>query len=219
MELRRGRRLLLIAVVCSIVIHLLAIHFFRWPLAIPTEPPQSVTLSKQTLLPITHHSPTPAPPKPRPSAPKQTLPNKVAPPRTVAALHGRRALPVSGPPANSAPTFTPAPLPTPTVQPTSKPTALGCSRPDADAAVAVSATPPPISPEVRGSDKSGTAQIQVMLDARGAVVQTVVAQSSGDSGLDRIADAMARASSFTPRLIACKPVAAIYAFTVKFVAL
>ncbi len=58
-----------------------------------------------------------------------------------------------------------------------------------------------------------------MLDSHGAVLATAVVSSSGDGGLDEIAIAMARSSTYTPRLVQCKPVASAYAYAVKFVAL
>jgi TonB family protein len=78
--------------------------------------------------------------------------------------------------------------------------------------------PPDIPNEVRASGTSGTALVSVQLDASGQVTNTTVTQSTGNSSLDLVAIAMARAARYAPALRDCKPIASAYAFSVKFVA-
>ncbi|MEO6913882.1 MAG: TonB family protein [Candidatus Baltobacteraceae bacterium] len=215
MDPRRGRRLLFIAFVCSLALHLLAARFFHWPLATPVAPPHYVTLSKRMFLPISKATPRPTPP-PVIRA-RARVHSKIAPPKSSAAsvLPGVRTVPILA----ALPTAAPTPAPTPSLAPSPLPNVNGCLTPNADPAVAVSATAPPIPAEVRGSGKSGISRIQVSLDSHGVVTTATIVSSSGDAGLDQIATAMARASTFTPRLVQCKPTAGFYAYTVKFVAL
>lgn len=215
MDPHRGRRLLLIAFTCSVALHLLAIHLVRWPLATPVEPPRYVTLSKRMFLPITKATPRPTPPPPLRARPKVS--SKIAPPRiarsvlaAVRAATGLVAVPTAAPKVV---------LPTPALSPHPLPSANGCSQPNAGPAVATGATPPPIPPAARGSNTSGESRIRVNLDSHGVVLSTNLLTSSGDAGLDQVATAMARASTFTPRLVQCRPVASSYAYAVKFVAL
>jgi TonB family protein len=65
---------------------------------------------------------------------------------------------------------------------------------------------------------NGTAAIHVSLDPEGRVLDAVVAQSSGNAGLDAAAMQMARAASYTPKYVDCKAVAGEYTFTVRFFA-
>ncbi len=84
------------------------------------------------------------------------------------------------------------------------------------------ATPPPPTPDIpaaaRGAAVSGTARVRVTVDPNGTIAAASLAQSSGDSGLDLAALAMARSASYAPATHACKPVAAEYVYAVKFVA-
>lgn len=214
MDPHRGRRLLLIAFICSVALHLLAIHLVRWPLATPVEPPRYVTLSKRMFLAITKATPRPTPPPPLRARPKVS--SKIAPPRIT-----RSVLPAVRAATGLVAVSTPAKvlLPAPVLSPNPLPSANGCSQPNAGPAVAIGATPPPIPPAARASNTSGESRIQVNLDSHGVVLSTNLITSSGDAGLDQVATEMARASTFTPRLVQCRPIASSYAYTVKFVAL
>ena len=113
---------------------------------------------------------------------------------------------------------TPAPTqpPTPTVVAASP--GAGCAQPEASAAVLETPGPPDISTQARAEGTTGIALIKVALDAQGAVTDASVAQSTGNASLDTVAVAMARDAKYQPALHACKPIAADYTFSVKFVA-
>jgi TonB family protein len=89
---------------------------------------------------------------------------------------------------------------------------------NADPAVAATPDVADITPQARASRVNGTAAIHVSLDAQGRVVDAVVAQSSGNAGLDVTAVQMARNATYTPRYVDCKAVAGEYTFTVRFFA-
>jgi TonB family protein len=91
-------------------------------------------------------------------------------------------------------------------------------RHDISPAVTATAQPADIPPEARASKTNGTAAIQVQIDPQGHVTDATVSQSSGNVSLDAVAMQMARAATYTPALVKCKPVASAYTFTVKFVA-
>ncbi len=78
--------------------------------------------------------------------------------------------------------------------------------------------PPDIAPAARAAGVSGISLVSVRLDAEGQVIDTRVAQSSGDSSLDLVAMTMARQARYAPALHDCRPVASAYTFSVKFVA-
>jgi TonB family protein len=78
--------------------------------------------------------------------------------------------------------------------------------------------PPEIAPDVRASGTDGLALVSVALDPTGQVTNTGVAQSTGNASLDLVAVAMARDARYSPALHDCKPIAATYTFSVKFVA-
>ncbi|HEV2262143.1 MAG TPA: TonB family protein [Candidatus Rubrimentiphilum sp.] len=110
------------------------------------------------------------------------------------------------------------------VQPTPRPVparatpATGCPRPNASPALAATPDVAQLSASARASRVSGVAAIDVSLDADGHVLDTKVARSSGNIGLDAGAIAMARNAGYSPKYIACKGVASVYTFTVRFVA-
>ena len=65
-------------------------------------------------------------------------------------------------------------------------------------------------------DLTGETLVQVNLDPTGAILDTIVAKSSGVPLLDRAALAAAQASSFQPEIRDCSPVAGSYLFVVDF---
>ncbi|HZZ64138.1 MAG TPA: energy transducer TonB, partial [Candidatus Baltobacteraceae bacterium] len=116
---------------------------------------------------------------------------------------------------------TPAPLTT-VVPATPSPSAspAGPCGGHADSEPALTSTPDvaPISEQARSAKVNGTAAIHVALDPQGRVLNTALAQSSGNPGLDASALAMANSATYAPKYVHCKAVAGEYTFTVQFVA-
>lgn len=75
-----------------------------------------------------------------------------------------------------------------------------------------------LDPALRAARASGTAAVAVTLAPDGSVVAYAIAESSGNSALDRAALQMASSARYTPKIVACKAVAGSYLFRVKFVA-
>ncbi len=209
--MRRTRRLLLAAVVLSLLVHLVVAVMLH-PAA-PGPPSESEVVSiehRPATIAVTQRATPPPPrrlPTPLPSSRAQTS----APPK------GRtpsRAAAGAGPPvvATAAP-----PVPVPTPRPRTA-VAHACDRPNAPAALVASPPPPEIAPAARAEGTSGTAIIAVALDPSGSVTKTGVQQSSGNSSLDLVAVEMARDARYSPALHDCKPIVGSYAFSVKFVA-
>jgi periplasmic protein TonB len=208
--MRRARRLLFIAFALSLLIHLLIALIVR-PAA-PSRQNQTEVVSiqhRRMVIALTKKMPSPSPPAPRPV---RTLAPAPAPPRPKTPVAVARA-PSGG--GRGVATATPA---TPKPAPVLTPSPAGCARPNAAAAVVATPPPPEIAPDARVSGTSGTALVKVQLDPSGAVTDTSVTQTSGNSSLDLVAVAMARDARYTPALHDCKPIAGIYTFSVKFVA-
>lgn len=74
---------------------------------------------------------------------------------------------------------------------------------------------PVYPPSTRGA-AARSAIIAVRLSASGSVVGTKVAKSSGRGDLDAAATTAARASTYSPAVARCKPVAGTYGFYVRF---
>ena len=109
--------------------------------------------------------------------------------------------------------------PVPTPRPTERPSAsVGCSHPNAPAAVSATPDVPDIAAEARAARVNGVAAIDVSLDPSGAVTNAKVARSSGNDGLDASAVTMARNATYTPAYASCKGIASTYTFTVRFIA-
>lgn len=205
--MKRGPRLLLVAFALSLLVHLLVAVIMHPP--VPTLESQAEVVSivhRPATIAVTK-APTPPPPQPKQTPAPKSLSS--APP----ARKGPGAAPNAGA-GTAAPTPAVAPAtPAPTTRPNS-----GCSKEDAPAAVVATPSPPDIAPDARVSGTTGTALVNVQLDANGVVTAANVTQSSGNSSLDIVALGMARGAQYSPALRACKPVASAYAFSVKFVA-
>ncbi len=212
MNPQRARRLLILAFALSLLIHLILATGIRWPFGPSKEQVATVEriehvralrIARQTPPPKT---PPPVTPSPHPPAPAAT-PN----PKKAKPAGGRGIGPPSGP--GAPPTAPPSPAPTPKATATPN-----CATADTAAFLAESPPPPEIAPDARGAATSGTAKVRVALDANGAVQQTTVVQSSGNTSLDLVAVTMARDARYTPATHACKPIASNYIFSAKFVA-
>jgi len=204
---KRAPRLLLVAFALSLLVHLIV--------ALIMHPPVPTLENQAEVVSIVHRPATiamtkiPTPPPPRP---KQT-----PAPKTLSSLP-----PASKGPGNAANAGAGSPAPTPAVAaatpapPSSASTA--CSDANAPPAVLATPSPPDIATDARASGTSGTALVNVQLDASGQVTDAAVKQSTGNSSLDLVAVAMARDARYTPALHDCKPIASAYTFSVKFVA-
>ena len=75
----------------------------------------------------------------------------------------------------------------------------------------------PDTPEMaREQGITGVSQIEVTLDASGAVMSASVYKSSGSAALDNAALAAARASRYSPALESCHAVGGSYLFRAEF---
>ena len=216
----RTRRVLLIAFAISLLIHLIGAHFMRFGISPRNDQPEFVTVSKKRVITVAHATPHPIPTQmptpvrtPPPRVPAHPKPSRVA----THAAPGK-AGPPRGTPTAAAPSVTAAPAaPTPSPLVTATPAGV-CPHPEASPAIAATPQLPDIAQDARAKAASGTTAVAVKLDADGRVVDTTIAQSSGNGDLDVVAVSMARNATYTPKYIACKGVPSDYTFTVKFIA-
>lgn len=205
--MRRVPRLLLVAFALSLLLHLVVALVLHPPTPTPENQAEVVSIEHRPATIAVTKPPTPPPPRP-----KQT-----PAPRTAS----------SAPPARKGPgtrgttggnAATPAPVvATATPQPVAS-AAAACERSDIAASVIATPGPPEITTDTRASGTNGIAVVTVQLDTGGQVTGASVTQSTGNSSLDLVAVGMARDAHYSPALHACKPIAATYAFSVKFVA-
>lgn len=216
---RHGNRILLVAIVGSLVAHLLFAFFVRnvRPVEAKAEqPPREVRI-------IVIHTPAPTP------TPKPPPPTKAVPQRVARALHPRlvhthtrpvtgdqppEAAPSAGPPGGDAPPAagTPGPV-APTVAPQATPTKAACAVPSAPA-VATNVVQAQMPDAAAGM--TATAKVQVTLGASGAVEDAKIYASAGNMLLDRAAIRAARQSTYRAAIVDCVPTGGTYLFTVDF---
>jgi protein TonB len=205
--MKRIPRLLVVAFALSLLLHLIV--------AIGLRPPAPTPETQSEVVSIQHRPATIAlrrPPTPPPSPP----PRRTPVPRTAASAPPRKGPGEGGTQGASAPTprqVVAQVTATPAATPTS-----GCAQSNTAAAVVATPSPPEIPLSVRASGTSGTALVNVQLDASGGVTGANVTQSTGNSSLDLVAVGMARDARYSPALHDCKPVASAYTYSVKFVA-
>jgi len=201
MNARRTRRLLLVAFVLSILIHTLFALSVRWHVGSQEDAVERVTIMHRLRIArVTPPPPTSAPPaRPAPTA---------APTARSTQAAGQNGTVVGAIARTPEPTAAPTPNPKPTVN---------CVTEDTRAAIAASPPPPEIPPNARGDATNGTTHVRVDLDDHGVVKATTITETSGNTGLDLVAETMARAAQYTPATHACKAVASTYDFTAKFV--
>lgn len=211
MSAARARKVLLAAVAASLLLHLVFAGYFHWPSFDRTNASQVFKVREIRIARVAH-TPPPTPRPPPVSTPAVRA--SIAPP--LVQTHGGKGPPAprkiaSGPPATQPPppTATPAPLAT---------RQGACAFANADPTIAATPGVADIPADARASKTSGTTAVQVSLDPQGQVTAAVVAQSSGNAGLDAVATQMARDATYTPKYQNCKAVAGSYTFTVKFVA-
>ncbi len=96
------------------------------------------------------------------------------------------------------------------------PDANECAVPNVPASTIVAAVPEIPSGLQANGLTSGTAMVQVDIDAEGHVLNASIAKTSGVYGLDRAALKAARESTFQPEVRNCAGVAGTYLFEVDF---
>jgi periplasmic protein TonB len=206
--MKRAPRLLLVAFAFSLLLHAVVALILRPPAPTPESQPEAVSiLHRPATIAVTKVSPPPPPPRPKPRLTARTASS--APPARKGPGNAGAGTSTAAPPTPLVAQATPAPSATP---------GAGCAQRNESAAVVATPPPPDIAPDARASGTSGVAVVTVALDAGGQVTGAGVSQSSGNSSLDIVAVAMARDARYSPALRDCKPVAATYAFSVKFVA-
>lgn len=208
MTAKQTRRLLIIAFAISLLVHAIVALRVSWPFAPPKEQVETVRIEHMHTLRVTR-LPTPPPRTPPPQTPRPLPSPAPTAPRTVAS-----ATPGAGTGRLAAAGARPTPTPV-TATPEASATP-NCARTDTPAAIGVKPDPPEIAAAARAQATSGTTRVRVALDAAGAVQQTTVVDSSGNSSLDLVAVSAARSAKYTPALHACKAVASVYLFTVKW---
>lgn len=200
--MKRARWLLLFAFAISLLVHALVALVMHPTSATQQSQKEVFTVVRRSTVAVAKRPPSPPPHPARTPSPFKGAPH----PRSSAGAVG---------PGGGAPAATPAP-PVPTAAPSVA--KAGCTDPNAPAAILATPAPPDIPLEVRAQATTGDAVVSVQLDLQGQVLNTSVAQSTGNSSLDLVAVAMARDARYAPALRACKPVAAVAVFSVKFVA-
>ena len=218
-----NRKVLRIAVAASLALHLVIASFVH---AYPVAADQPETPPIITIIHVRAPKPTPPPVVHKIASVKaranvRSFRPRVHLVRTHANQHGiavnippvgpdvvptpfveRRGIPASPMPGATTPADTPTPKP-------------ACSAPDVPAK-ATSAITPEEPAIARDQGLTGTAKIEVDLDAAGTVVGTSVYLSTGSTQLDQAALDAARRSSYAPEQVDCKDVSGSYLFTVQF---
>jgi protein TonB len=202
---RRPQRLLVLAFVISLLIHLIfAVVVHRSRSSTPNEV-EAVTIEHRSAI-VRLRTPPPRPrttPAPHPHAVVRPAPAK---PQGAQPQPGGAGL-------NPVET---APPPQPTAAAIA--TTAACAKSDAPAAVTQEPPQPQVPNAARTQGTSGIVTIRVQLDARGDVTGTQVSQGTGNSSLDLVALGMARAAAYAPATHDCKPIASEYAYSVRFFA-
>ncbi|HEY1656465.1 MAG TPA: TonB family protein [Candidatus Tumulicola sp.] len=202
---RNPQRLLLLAFAISLLVHVIFALVVRLSRGTTPTGVEVVTIEHRSAI---FHLQTPPPrpkatpvPHPRPSS--RPAPKSTQGARTAGSGGGRA---------------TPTPEPTAAPTPVAVASAAACAKSDIAAAVIEDPPQPDVPNAARAEGTSGIATIAVRLDAQGTVTDASVSRGTGNSSLDLVALAMARAARYSPALRDCKPIAADYAYSVKFVA-
>jgi TonB family protein len=222
-----SKRFLFYGFAISLLLHAIFGPFVEWKPQITEtpEPLSSITISTAAPKPPPIPTQTPTPhahlPLPQTPAPHRAEAQHAHPPKTIAENANVESekgndvvsgLPGGIPDGNGdsgPPAATLAPMPTPT------PTKPACATPNAPATATQKVTPD--MPEVaRQMGASGTAQIEVSLDARGNVIAASVYTSTNNSALDKAALQAAQQSKYSPEIVNCAKSAGSYIYTVTF---
>ena len=214
MSRRRTRNLFIAAIALSLLVHLFLAGYIHWPLDLRSrEETRVAKIQLTTIAKVVPHTPPPPTPAAKSSIAPPVITSKNAGPKTAPRNVMAPVRPLTPAPV---PSLTPTPGHSPTIAPSTGPCG---GHKNAEAGVEATPEPADIPPEARAAKITGTAQIKVSLDAQGHVSGTAIAQSSGDAGLDAVADKLARAASYTPKYVDCKGVAGEFVFSVHFTAL
>jgi TonB family protein len=108
-------------------------------------------------------------------------------------------------------------------QATPSPTPLAskwpCAVPTHEAKILKRASPHVSSATVAQAEAAGAkpvADVRILVGPDGSVQEASIYTTSGSAALDSAAIATAKASTFTPKVIYCKPVSGVYQFPVDF---
>ena len=198
MTTQQARRLLLVALALSLLIHTLIAARIHWPFAPARD---NVQIEQIEHIQMTHiaqaSTPPPATPAPSP-APHLATKTKSATP----AKNGNGPLVV----ANA-----PTPVPTPAASATPN-----CFKTDSPATMTQAPEPADIAPTVRASAFAGTISVRVSLDPNGVVTDATVSVPSGNGSFDLVAVGLAKRATYAPATHDCKPIASEYTFVAKF---
>lgn len=199
---QRARRLLLIGVGLSLLVHVIFALVARWP-ELPKEQIAQRISHVQIVRIARVPSPQPSAATPAPARVHATTRAKVALTTLSRTQNGQAA-------AASAPQAPPSPRPVVSGQ--------KCSTRNAPSTRDASPPPPELTPDVRAQGTSGTTSVLVHLDDKGNVLDAQVTGSSGSPTLDVAALAMAKGTTYAPAIANCKAIASDYTFTAKFIA-
>ncbi len=219
-----SRRILQLAFVVSILVHVVAAaatHGLRQVHAAPPQPPTTLHIFRVATPPPTP-PPTPTP-RPRPAVPRPVAAHRIRVSHPVRLPYLRRSLrrveglvvvagtpaPPAGPAtvASGSPSAPPAagtPSPTPS-----------CAVPNV-AATALNVALLDEPQAARDEGITGATSVEVRLSATGAIVALRIYRSSGNVLLDQAALRAARSSTYAPQLENCRPVAGSYLFDAEF---
>lgn len=217
MDRARSRRLLLLAFAISLLLHFAGFPFLKWRPAPQDEVERTskvrvIRIARAVQTPPPTPPPTPAP-TPRRAAVKQHPATRPLSVPRVRSTSGKASLPAPAPGpivATGISAATPAPAPS------AVPSATPCAGRTIAPQVLQAPSPPPIPSEARRAATEGTAAVDVNVDAAGRVQTASVRNSTGNPGLDAIAERMARDATYAPATADCKKAAGVATFTVQF---
>jgi TonB family protein len=205
MDTKRTRRLLIVAFVLSLLIHLVLSGTIRWPFKPPPDESiaERVSIEKRITIAKAARPPVKAPPSPAATARARVEP-LASPRNSMAKLGSARGVAAAPKPVSAAPT--PAPSPQSTCNGSDTPVEL----------IAKPTQPPEIPPAARADKVNGVAQIRVVVGPQGNVESANVVASSGSAGMDLVAAGMARDAQYAPATHLCKAIASDFTFSVDF---
>jgi periplasmic protein TonB len=216
MKARSTNRFLLWALAISAALHFAAAGIMR------TIPSVAAAPEQPAMHIVVAHLTTPAPPPPTPTPAPQPI-RRVRPARASRAVAKVAvAVPKTHPPAaigaeppHVAPSGNGVAQNLAQGEPTAPPTPPkpSCSQPFA-AARTIEAVMPSTPDDAAGV--TGTAEVQVTLDAAGRVTDARIYRSTDDLRLDRAAVIAARTSRYAPAIADCTPTGGTYLFRVDF---
>ena len=198
MTTQQARRLLLVALAISLLIHALIAARIGWPFAPPHDTVQVEQIEHIRFTRIARQ-PTPPPATPVPS-PAPHLTTKTT--STKPAKNGNGPVQVAS---------APAPVPTPAASATPN-----CFKSDSPATIMQTPDPPEITTTARGTAFAGNISVLVKLDPNGVVADATVPVTSGNTSFDVVAIGLAKRAIYAPATHECKGIASEYTFIATF---